>query len=473
VKKLSLLLSLVALPALAGPDRSQPPKAELPEPYRARAPLKTLLRDGPTFHFISREGPPLVDVVVRVGVGGRDDPDDRPGLAAWTAAMLTEGAGKRDALALADEIDFLGADLTVEPGWDATVVHLHVPASRLLPALKLLLDVLRRPQFNAADWSRVQQQQRNDFLAERDSPWRIAARARARALFGERRYATPLHGDELSLDRTRPADLKAFHDTYYRSDNLEIVVAGNAHLEEVTDDLRKVFVRWRPPRAALERAEPKLVRRPPARRVVLVDKPGAAQSILYASALAPPGLHPLAPDTEVMNTLLGGSFTSRLNQNLREKNQYSYGARSSFNVGDETRTFSARAAVQTDVTAPALRELFGELKRIRSYVIDDEAERARAYSALTFPSELSTGRGAAQFWSWAIARGLHPKEVAAYPSRVLGTDHGATLRAARRDIDLARMQLVVVGDAAKIKKDLEALKLGPVEAWTVEELFGR
>lgn len=468
----ALVLALVAGDAYAAADRSRPPAPETPKPWRAEAPVRFTLDNGLEVLLVERHQVPLVDVVVQVRSGASHDPLDLPGAASWTSAMLTEGAGSRGALEFADAVDFLGASLAADAGWEGSRVMLHVPSARLDEGLGLLADATLRPTFPAAEWARLRERKRTEFVQWRDNPYALSQLARDRALWGAHRYALPKSGTPASLEKVTLADLKEFHRTRYTVDNAFVVVVGDVTRADAERLLEKHFATWK---KAPEGFKQPVWRAPPAPKggpaVVLVDKPGAPQSLVAALARAPDALEELDPGVEVMNTLLGGSFSSRLNQNLREENQYSYGARSSFDLREHGNVFLAMAAVATPVTAPATSEMLKELKLIKSYVEDSEAARARGYLALTFPTTFETGGAVASFWAWAYAKGVPPSRVERFPERALAQDERDVLLAARKSLPLDQLRIVVVGDRDVVEPQLAKLGVGPVTVWTADELL--
>lgn len=465
-----LFVGLVAAPAGArGPDRSKPPLPKPPAPWKPDAPRDFTLDNGLKVRFVERHAVPLLDVVVQIGAGAAADPLGLEGTASWTLDLLDEGAGARDALGLAGAIDLLGASLSTSAEWSRSDVSLRVPSERADDALGILADVLLRPTFAETEWQKKKKEAETRFLQWREDPWALFSLARERALFGKHRYGLPRSGTPASLAQVKLKDLKAWWARYAAPDNATIFVVGDTTEAELRVLLQKHLGKWRRAAPGGHTPLPKPARIE-GREIVLVDKPGAPQTILAMTARAPDALDPLAADTDVMNTLLGGSFTSRLNQNLREENQYSYGARSVFQRLPAASRMFAYAAVATPVTAPAAKEMFGELVRIRSYVEDTEAERARRYLALTFPSSFETGGAVAGYWAWAAAQDKTDAEVQSYTARVLDVGHRQTLEAALRDVDTRNLRVVVVGDAAVIEPELKKLELGPIRRLPIEEL---
>jgi predicted Zn-dependent peptidase len=462
-----------ATPSFPLAERGVPPR---PGPARPLAlpPLERLtLSNGLPVVLVGMHEVPVVEVILVVGAGAIADPAGREGLAHVTAEMLDEGAAGRDALALADALDFLGATLEAGATWDAATVRLRVPVARIGDALPLMADVALRPDFPGRELERLRKEALTDLLQARDVPGRIASRALAQAVFGEaHRYGRPQTGDTAALSALSVADLRAFHAQRYTPAGARLVVVGDVTAASARPLLEKAFGAW--PATASSGAAPSVAVPPQlrGRTVWLVDKPGAAQSSIRVGRVGVSWADPQYAAAEVMNTLLGGSFTSRLNDNLREQHGYTYGARSAFLRYRAGGLFLALADVQTDKTAPAVTEFFAELARIRTPATAQEVERARSYSALGYAAEFETTQQVAARVVEKVVYDLPDGFFEEYVPKALAVDVAALQKAAQASIDPARLALVVVGDRARVEAPLRALGLGTVRTLTVEEVMG-
>jgi zinc protease len=470
---LAAAVAVAATSALAQADRSHPPKPGPARPLTLPALERLSLSDGLPVVLVGMHEVPVVEVVLVVRAGATADPAGREGLANMTAEMLDEGAGGRDALALADAIDFLGA--TLEPGadWDASTVRLRVPVARLADALPLMADVALRPDFPEKELARLRKEALTDLLQARDVPGRIAYRALAEAVFGKaHRYGRPEVGDAASLSGLSAADLRAFHDERYTPAAATLVVVGDVTAEAVLPMLEKAFGAWKPragaPAAPAVPAPPQVE----GRTVWLVDKPGSVQSAIRLGRVGVSWTDPRFAATQVMNTLLGGSFTSRLNDNLRERHGYTYGARSVFVRYRTAGLFVALADVQTDKTAPALTEFVNELARIRTPATPEEAERARSYAALRYPEQFETTAQVARHVVEKVVYDLPDGFFEQFVPKALAVDAAAIRKAAEAEVDPRKIAIVVVGDRSKVEASLRTLDLGPVRNLTVEDVMG-
>ena len=473
---LPFLLAVVVASGTAGaqtaPEWERPALGPAPA-FSAPAVERHELSNGLPVLFVAKPGVPLAQVNLLVRTGTADDAD-QDGLASLAADMMDEGAGGYDALELADAVDFLGIDLNVGAGLHAVQVRLHTPVSKLDDALALMADVALRPTFPQADLDRVRTSLLTSLAQRGDQPRAIAGVALARALYGNGHpYGRLGTGEPATVRALSRQDLVGFHDRAVRPSNAALVVVGDLTWADVAPRLETAFgaSAW-PARAASPRAvlaEPEQVG---ATRVLLVDKPGAAQSVVRVARIGAPRSTPDFYALEVLNTILGGSFTSRLNQNLRERNGYSYGAGSSFGYRPVAGPFVAYADVQTAVTAPALTEFFNELRGIAADVPAEELAKARDYLALSFPSPFATVRGTASMIGDLVLDDLPADTYARYSAGVRSVTAADLARVARQYVVPQSMVVVVVGDRATVEADVRALDLGPVEVVTVEDVLG-
>src|SRR4051812_16838322 len=369
------ILASVTLGAQA-PDRKAPPPVGPPPELKLPQIQKRQLSNGLRAWIVELHEVPVAQVNLVVLSGTAEDPAGKFGVASLAAAMLTEGAGSRSALEIADAIDFLGADLSAASALDSTSVRLHVPVARLGDALPIMADVALRPTFPREELDRQRQQRLTSLLQGRDDPPTIAAVAFSRVLYGKgHRYGTPQMGTAETIKTFTAGDLRGFYTATFRPENATLLAVGDFNAATLVPLLEKQFGSWK---AAGNAAAEKLpaAEQPTARQVFLVDIPGAPQSQIRIGSIGVPRSTPDYFPITVMNTILGGSFTSRLNNNLREVHGYAYGAGSGFDMRGGPGPFAASAGVQTDKTAEALKEFFNELNGILKPVPAEELARA-------------------------------------------------------------------------------------------------
>jgi len=381
---------------------------------------KHTLGNGLRVWIIERHTVPTAQVTLVVRSGSAADPAGKYGLASLTAAMLAEGAGGKGSLAIADELDFLGADLGASSSFDATLVGLSVPVARLAPALAVMADVVVRPDFPQNELDRLREQRLTGLRTAKDNPSAIASIAFPLAVYGRgHRYGTTAGGTSETIKRFTRDDLRQFHGAHFRPDQAALVVTGDVTPATVLPLLETALGSWSPPTGAPPTVTVPVPAPAKARTVTLVDKPGAAQSVIQIGAV---GVSRDTPDyfaLEVLNTVLGGSFTSRLNQNLREKHGYAYGASSAFDMRRGAGPFVAGASVQTDRTAEAVAEFFNELNGVRTIIPADELAKAKNYVALGFPGQFETSADLSGAYAALIVHDLPDDYYATYVDRVL------------------------------------------------------
>lgn len=463
---------IVPLVAQTAPDRSRPP-ALAAAPTLTLPPIqKRALSNGLPVWVIETREVPLVQVNLLVLAGSGDDPAGKFGAASLTAAMLDEGAGNRSALEIADAAEFLGASLATTSSFDASSVRLNVPVARLGDALPIMADVALRPTFPAADLDRLRQERITALLQALDDPTQIVPAAFSRLVFGPtHRYGTGAAGTEATLKAFTAQDLRDFHARYYQPTNARLVIVGDIRADDAVALLERQFGSWRSG-ATVSRARVPQAPQLTSRQIYIVDKPESAQSQIRIGWIGVPRSTPEYFTLEVLNTILGGSFTSRLNQNLREKNQYSYGAGSRFDMRLSAGAFFAAAGVQTDKTSEALREFFNELDAIGTPVAAGELSKAKNYVALGFPADFETSSDLALRLEELMIYQLPDDYFAQYVSRVQAVTAAAVEKAAATYVQPSKMAVVVVGDRKLIEPGIRALNLGPVRVLTVEEALG-
>jgi predicted Zn-dependent peptidase len=470
----TLAALLLAAPALSfaqdGPDRSQPP--ELGPAPRLVLPAieKHELGNGLDVWLVEAHEVPLVQVNLVVHAGSGDDPADAFGLASLTAAMLDEGAGSRDALEIADEVEFLGAELSATSSFDASAVRLNVPVRALEPALSIMADVALRPTFPAEELERLREERLTALLQARDDPAAVAAAAFPRVVYGgAHRYGTSAIGTTATISAFTRQQLAEFHAERYRPTSATLVVVGDVTAATVLPLLENAFGDWTAQGTSPGVAVP-AAPRPGAREVTIVDMPGAEQSAIRVGTV---GVARSTPDyfaLQVLNTVLGGSFTSRLNQNLREEHGYAYGASSRFDMRLAPGPFVAAANVQTDKTAESVTEIFNELAAIRMPVGADELAKAKNYLSLGFPGAFETIEDLAARIEELAIYGLPDRYYADYTAAVGGVTAAAAQRAATAHIEPDTLAVVVVGDRTRIEGGIRALSLGPVRIVSVADV---
>lgn len=473
-KALILFCALAASAALSAqqPDRKQPPPIGPAPSLKLPAIQKHKLSNGLAVWLVEHHEVPLAQVNLIVRSGSAADPIGKYGVGSLTAAMLDEGAGTRAALELADAIEFLGANLSTASSFDSSAVRMSVPVSKLAEALPLMSDVALRPTFPAAELERLRKERLTGLLQARDNVGALIQLAFPRIVFGPtHRYGTAANGLPATIEALNVDDLSTFYRAHYRPDNSTLLIVGDVTPATALPMLEKAFGGWKSGGMAALVADVPNAPQLGKRQVYLVDKPDAAQSQIRIGWV---GVARSTPDyavLEVLNTVLGGSFTSRLNQNLREKNGYAYGASSGFDMRLSAGPFLAAAGVQTDKTADALREFFTELNGMLTLVPADELAKAKNYVALGFPGEFETTGDMARKLEELVIYNLPETTFSNFVPSVTAVTAADLQRAAARFIQPEKMAVVVVGDRKVIEAGIRALNLGPITIVPIDDLF--
>jgi len=336
-----------------------------------------------------------------------------------------------------------------------------------------MADVALRPTFPPPELERLRKEQLTSMLQARDDPRSIAELAFPRVVFGEQnRYGTSANGTPDAVKSFTVDDLRSFYGTYYRPGNAALVVVGDVRADALMPQLEAAFGGWKgdgpSPAAIPVPSAPQLA----ARQVYIIDKPGAPQSQIRIGGVGVPRSTPDYYAVQVLNTILGGPFTSRLNQNLREQHGYTYGAGSSFAMRLSAGPFMAYSGVQTEVTADALKEFFNELTGILKPVPSAELARAKNYVALGFPGEFETAGDVARKLEESIVFRLPEDYFATYVSRIEAVSEVDIQRVAQKHVLPARFAVVIVGDRKTIEAGVRALNLGPVKIMSIQEALG-
>ena len=458
------------LAADAAVDRTMPPTLGPLKPLKVPVVQTQMLANGLQLAVVEMHEVPVVDCLLLVQAGAAYDPPDSPGLASFVAGMLDEGAGRRSALEIAEEADYLGAQFGTGAGMDNAQVSLHVPTARLAAALDLMADVALRPAFPDSEIARQRELRKNNILQLRDQPTAMAPLAFHAILFGASHpYGHPQGGTAASTAALDRGQVTRFYETYYRPGNAKLLFVGDVTPAEARKLAEARFGGWAKGRVPARPTGEVPART--ARTFYLVDKPGAPQSVIMIGNLGVPRSTPDYYALRVMNNLLGVSFTSRLNQNLRELHGYTYGARSSFDMYQQAGPFRASSSVHTAKTDSSLIEFLRELRRVRDEPVPaEELAKSKAYIALGLPGEFETTQGAAGQFLDLLAHDLPLDSYDSFIDRIQAVTAEDVQRVARQYITPDQFAIVVVGDRSQIEAGIKALNEGPVE---LRDLWGQ
>jgi zinc protease len=453
-----------------GPRPETPP----PPPFAPPSPKVYAAPNGMTVWLVERHGLPLVAATLAISAGAASDPKDKAGLAWATANMLDEGAGKLGALALARQIELLGAQVRTGTSLDYSYVSLSVLKRNLAPAFGLFADVVARPRFDAPEWKRVSDLWQNDLLARSREPEAVASLVAMRTLYGEGSpYASPAEGYSASARKVQLADVRAFYKEVWRPDLATLVVVGDVAQAELDPLLASAFGDWKAPATS----KPATVVPPAPKvaggsgtfpRVAVVDRADAPQSVIVLARTARPVSDPDAPILTRVNIALGGTFTSRLNQDLREEHGWSYGAHSRITLVRGPSSIVASAAVQTEHTGEALKALVKDVDDFaRAGLTEDELAKTRLVARGQLVDTFEEVETAALRLARDAAVGL-PPDYEAKASIRRDTASKEDLLRLSREFDPKEAIIVVVGPRAKIETQLTAIGVSAIETRDAE-----
>ena len=447
-------------------DRSQMPEPGTPPPPKFPDFKRATLSNGLNIIVVHRPTVPVVQFNLIVDAGYAADQFALPGTAKLAMNMLDEGTKKRTALEISEALAMLGATLYTSSSLDVSSVYLSALKDKLDPSLEIYADVILNPAFPEADFQRLKKQQLASIQREKMYPIQMAMRVFPKLLYGEgHAYGNPLTGSgtEASVAQIQRQDLIRFHQTWFKPNNATLLVVGATTLEEIQPRLEKLFRNWKP--GDVPRKNLATVSLPERSRVYIVDKPGALQSVILAGHIAPPKSNPDELAIEMLTTVLGGEFTSRVNMNLREDKHWSYGAGTTVMDARGQRPFLVYAPVQTDKTSESMVEVLKELRDIISDrpVTPDELEKVRNNKVLKLPGIWETNNAVLRSLANMVIFNLPDDYYATYPQRVKSIGLEKVRAVAPRLIHPDKLVWVIVGDREKILPKIEALNLGEIQ----------
>ncbi|HEX8503520.1 MAG TPA: insulinase family protein [Pyrinomonadaceae bacterium] len=440
-------------------DRTLLPK-EKPDPrLTLPAVQRRKLSNGLEVLVVEHHEVPVVSLNLVMKMGAAGDPAGKAGLASLTADMLDEGTATRDALAISDQLARVGSGIQIGAGWDSTTAGLRTLTRHLDHALEIYADVVTNPAFPEKELQRLRQQRLAALRQQRDSPEAIAGLVFQKVLYGGAHpYGHPLAGDEASLQSLTVEDVRGFYESYLRPNNSALIVVGDVKPDAVVAKLEKAFAGWKAAHVPAVDVSAAPVQRERG-AIYLVDRPGSVQSVIQIGQVGAPRSSPDYFPLFVMNRILGGASSARINLNLREDKGYTYGASSSFSFRRGAGPFTAAAPVQGFSTKESVMEFMKELRGIRGEmpVTAAELEGAKQSIVRGFPRGFETPDQIANGLELIVTYDLPDTYFNSYIERVQAVTLEDVNRVANRYLQPDRMAVVIVGDRAKIEQGLRTL----------------
>jgi len=452
--------------ASTGADRSQPPALDTPSQLKLPKLQRASLSNGLKIILAERHDVPLVNFWLSVDAGYAADQFAKPGTAKLASTLLTDGTQTRTALEINDEAALLGAQLNGDANLDFSLVHLSALKSKLDPSMNLFADVVLNPSFPDADFKREQKLQLDAIEQEQKEPFQMALRVFPALVYGSgHAYGNPLTGSGIaaSVQQITRQDLVNFHRLWFRPNNATLIVVGDTTLSELTPKLDKLFAGWTADKVPVKNLSPVKPATEPS--VYIVDKPGASQSVIIAGHVSLPPNTPEEIAIHAMNDDFGGTFSSRLNMNLREDKHWAYGAFSFLWDARAQRPLVIFAPVQTDKTKESMVEVNKEIRGILGDhpVTKEELMRIQSNETLRLPGSRETID--------SVGGSIINLLQFGWPDDYYETMSGKIRALKTTDLDAAARQLihpgsmvwVVVGDRAKIEQGIRELNFGPMK----------
>ena len=460
-------MSATVEPRRDGPVIAERPEPGAPRPYEFPAVSQQRLANGLDLLVVDLPGRPLVSASVVIIGGAVEEPAEKGGATVLAARALTEGTERFDAIALVEAGERLGASLHAEAGWDALSVSVDVPSDRLAAALELVAEVLLHPTFPAAEVDRLRDERLNDLLQARADPRRRVEEAFVGTIYSPRSpYHRPSGGTRETVEGLTPDDLRTVYEQNLLPGRSTLIVGGDLGGLDVAGLAERLFGSWDGTGAGGAAPAPAAIDDTGAnvgRQVRVIHRPGSVQTEIRVGHRGLPRRIPDFHALSVMGAILGGLFNSRLNMKLREEKGYTYGAGAGFDLRRGAGPFAARAAVNTEVTVPAIVDTLAELDRIRDAPVSDaELRAARDFLVGVFPLRFETAGAVVGALGSLAVHGLGVDELVSYRSRIEAVDADAVAAAARDHVQIEDAAIVLVGDVDAFGPALEAADFGTI-----------
>ena len=442
-------------------DRTKPPELG-PPPAVSLPPIVTRqLPNGLKLLIVEQHELPLADFVLLVGSGTTADPAGKMGVANLTVSMLREGTITRKSLDIADQAAFLGITLSPTSSWESSTLSLHTPTAQLDSALALFADVALHPSFPANEFDRLRKNRLTELLQLRDQGPAIANLVFPAIVYGNTHpYGLASIGTEGSVKSLTTADLQSYYQANFKPNNATLIIVGDVNPDRIEQKVSELFGGWqRGDAPQLTYGEPP---KPTTTTIYLVDKPGAAQSSFRIGGVGVPRSTKDYFALTVMNTILGGSFSSRLNQNLRETRGYTYGASSRFDMRRAAGPFTAGAEIVAAKTDSALLEFMKELNSIRQSIPAEELSRAKRYLQLQLPGNFETTQQIAAALVPVALYNLPLDYYNNYVQSIERVTQADVNRVAQQYVNPGYLAIVIVGDRKSVEQGLKLVNVGPI-----------
>ena len=467
----ALVITFANLSALAQQtlDRTKQPTPGATPVLKVPTWTKTELANGATLIVSERHSLPLVSFTISfLGGANQFEPAGRRGVAAMTASMLTEGTTTRTGDQISDALQLLGTSVNTGIGGEEGSIGFVSTAKNFEPTLAILSDMMLNSNFPANALERLRARTLVNLTQAKDQPTVVGAQVFAKILYGDA-HPYGQRVTETSVKTITREDVVAFQKAYFQPGRAIITVVGDVTPQKVKATVEKSLTGWAKAGGKPSFDYPKLPELQPA-KIYLIDKPGAAQSVVNIGLPGPPRNTPDYFALQVLNTILGGQFQSRLNANIREQKGYSYGVNSGFSYGKGPGAFRAGGSIFSDKTDAALVEFMKELKGIvgEKPITDEEIQTAKEALIQGLPQRFASVSAISNAITSLTVQGLPDDFYQTYAKNVSAVTKEDLLRVAKRYIDLNHLAIVIVGDRAAVESSLKATGIAPITIIDIE-----
>jgi zinc protease len=426
---------------------------------------RSTLSNGLKIVLAERHTAPVVTFTLLVDSGYSADSTSTTGTASFEQRMLEEGTPTRDSLKIGEELESLSANFNAAANLDYSVVNLNTLKSTVDPSLDIYADLILHPAFPQKEFVRLQKERLAGIQREKVTPQSMALRVVPALLYGKGHpYALPFTGTgtEASVSKMTREDLAKFHDTWFKPNNATLLVVGDTTLAEIKPKLERLLASWKPGEVP-KRIVPE-VQQPEKDVVYLIDRPGSGQSVIFGAQLAPPQNSPVAIALQLVNSIFGGKFSSRINMNLREDKHWSYGVRALLPPALGQRPYISISAVQTDKTKESMVELVKEYKGIVDGrpITAEELKDEQSNATLGLPGSFETVQQLSGAYSNILQYGLPEDYYNTFTQKAMALTPDSANEIAKKYILPDHLIWVVVGDMSKVESGIRELNLGDV-----------
>lgn len=420
-----------------------------------------VLSNGLKVLFVQREFLPIIRMNLISGCGSVFDPTDKNGLANLFSMMIDEGAGDYNALELSEEFDILGSSFNANCNHDNIFLSVRTLSENFKRSLELLSLIILKPHFNDQDFQRERRKIEVKLLQQKDEPEELAYLAFGHLVHGKNNpYAFPIHGYDDSINKINIDEIKEFYQNNFSPENSHLIVVGNISEQELVDSLENYLSDWRnhsilkTPTFGLTKTK---------KTVSILNKEGAVQTEIRVGHRSSGRNTPDYFSKTMMNTILGGQFTSRINLNLREAKGFTYGATSNFSYYKNSGEFCVSTSVSTENTFAAVTEIVHELENIKNGVTSEELEFARSSIIRKFPAQFESDGQIASNLSLLAVHNLPHDYFNTYLDDIRNISIEAVNQSAVNNINLDEVSIVLVGDKNKLVNDFSSKGLGDLQ----------